>query len=465
MTVTPATITVAGYDPSPVQFNPASLRITTTNQIDDEHPNQVSKPTSFKLDVELIFDSSEYGCDITLETWLLTHAATASAQGATPQGGSGGASRNRRAAAEPSLKEVTLAWGPNAYTGFIESLSETLDYFTSDGVPLRSTLQVSIKGLTDRFHGGDPQLLISANFGPNAVPALPEVVMAPAAAEGSANLKQRGLSAPGDNAAMRGIAAFNGMESMRGGTGAVAGAIAGASAGAGAGAGASAGAGAFAGASAGAGAGMAVGTGAQLQAAAGFAMAGGVSAGASAGFGMGASAGLSAGAGLGASVGVGMAAGAGAGIGIGGGIGLSGGIGAGAGIGAAVGIGIGGSGGGLGLTTSTSVTGFDGVTRTDTTASVTGLDGVTRTTSSSTSSTGGSFGSGSAGAMASAGAFAGLGTSRTSLPPSTFNLDSLLPPPLPATGNGANYDISGRVVSSDGQIAASYAAQSGVRVW
>ena len=41
-----------------VQFNPASLRVTTTNQFNDEHPYQVSKPTSFKLDVELLFDST-----------------------------------------------------------------------------------------------------------------------------------------------------------------------------------------------------------------------------------------------------------------------------------------------------------------------------------------------------------------------------------------------------------------------
>jgi hypothetical protein len=472
MTLTYATIKVGTRAAEKVQFNPASLRVTISNQIDDKQPQQASKPTSYKLDVELMFDTTEDGSNVYEKTRWIRYAALALAEGASasPATGSSGTDDPPR-----SLQEVEFTYGPSTYVGYIESINETIDYFSSDGVPMRSTLQISLKGGVRTFVSGKYGKV--KGYGQNPVPQLPEVVMAPAAKELTVDLMQRGLSAPGNNSAVRGIAALNGMESMRTATGAFAGASAFAGAGAGAGAfagasagvGASAGAGAFAGASAGAGAGMAVSAGAQLHAAAGFAASGGVSAGASAGFGIGASAGLSAGAGLGASVGVGMSAGASAGIGMGGGMsasmgaGMSAGIGG--GIGASAGIGIGGASGGIGLTTSTSVTGFDGVTRTDSTSSVTGFDGVTRTTSSSTSSMGGSFGSGSAGAMASAGAFAGLGSSRTSLPPSTFNLDSLLPPPLPATGSGARYDISGRVMTGNGQIAASYTAQSGVKVW
>lgn len=398
MSFTPATIQIGTGAAANVQFNPASLRVTTTNQIEDDSANQVSKPTTFKLDVELLFDTTHDGSDVYQKTRPIRDAATASAQGATQQNSSGGGSRNRSSRASPSLSLVTFTWGTSIYKGYIESLNETLDYWSSDGVPLRATLQLSIKGTTDNFLTGTYGQV--ADYGTNPAPTLPEIVLAGPAPGNTTDLLQRGLAAPSATPSTgRGIAAFNGLENMRGGIGALAGASV------------SAGAGFSAGAGASAGAGLAVGGGAQLQAAAGFKMAGGVSAGAAAGFGMGASAGLSAGAGLGASVGVGMTAGAGLGAGAGIDIGVSAGTFGGAGFSAGIG------------------------------------------------------GSASAGMTASGGAFAGLGTSRTTLPSAGFNPDLLLPSPLPPTGTGASFDVSGRVVSGSGQVAASYSAQSGVVVW
>lgn len=488
MSLTLATIQVGKEKAEKVQFNPASLRVTTTNQIDDKHANQVSKPTAFKLDVELLFDSTEDGRDVYEKTRTIRFAAMASAKGATKTTTVTNSCGTTKVISKPkpSLSLVTFTWGTSIYKGYIESLNETLDYWSSDGVPLRSTIQISLKGTTDNFLTGTYGKI--GNFGSNPVPALPEVVQTSAAQESQNDLLKPGLAAPADTAGStgRGIAALNGLESMRGGIGAVAGAgfsagaAAGVSAGAAAGAGFAAGASAEAGfaAGAGAGAGLAVGAGAQLQAAAGFAMSGGISAGASVGFGIGASAGLSAGAGLGASVGVGMAAGAGAGIGLGGGISAGAGFGmsaeagfgmsAGAGIGISAGAGVGVSGGGIGISTSTSVTGFDGVTTTTTSSSTTGFDGVTRSSTTTSQSAGGfggmGFGSASAGVTASAGAFAGLGTSRTTMPSAGFDLDSLLPPPLPAAGAGANFDVSGRLVGGEQQVATTW-SHSSVTTW
>ena len=444
MTLALITIAVGDGDPVPAQFNPASLRITTTNQFDDGSPNQVSKPTSFKLDAELLFDTTETGTDVHRITRAIRYAAIATGEGATPAA-SGSQSQSADPTAHNShLELVVLTWGTHIFQGYVESLNETLDYFSSDGVPLRSTLQISLKGTTTGFLTGRYSDI--QNFTDNPVPALPKVVMTSAAIDKDRVTKVTGGA--GDKTTGRGTAALNGIENIRGG--------------AGAGFGASAGAGFAAGGA------LAVGGSAQLKAAAGFKLSGGVSAGASVGFGIGASAGLSAGAGLGASVGVGLSAGAGIGGGIG--IGASGGIGigasAGGGIGAGISGGIGGSaGGGIGISASTSVTGFDGVTTNSTSASFTGLDGVTRSSSSTTQSSMGGFGSASAGISASAGAFAGLGASRTSMPGAGFNPDRLLPPPLPATGAQARYDVSGRVVSDNGQVAASYSARAGVAVW
>ena len=80
MTLTTATIKIGSGSAQSIQFNPASLRVTTTNQLEDDHPNQVSKPTAFKLDVELLFDSTEDGSDIFRKTRAIRDAATASAQ-------------------------------------------------------------------------------------------------------------------------------------------------------------------------------------------------------------------------------------------------------------------------------------------------------------------------------------------------------------------------------------------------
>lgn len=444
MTLALITIAVGDGDPVPAQFNPASLRITTTNQFDDGSPNQVSKPTSFKLDAELLFDTTETGTDVHRITRAIRYAAIATGEGATPAA-SGSQSQSADPTAHNShLELVVLTWGTHIYQGYVESLNETLDYFSSDGVPLRSTLQISLKGTTTGFLTGRYSDI--QNFTDNPVPALPKVVMTSAAIDKDRVTKVTGGA--GDKTTGRGTAALNGIENIRGGGGA--------------------GFGAGAGAGFAAGGALAVGGSAQLKAAAGFKLSGGVSAGASVGFGIGASAGLSAGAGLGASVGVGLSAGAGIGGGIG--IGASGAIGIGASVGAGIGAGISGgiggsAGGGIGISASTSVTGFDGVTTNSTSASFTGLDGVTRSSSSTTQSSMGGFGSASAGISASAGAFAGLGASRTSMPGAGFNPDRLLPPPLPATGAQARYDVSGRVVSDNGQVAASYSARAGVAVW
>ena len=129
--------------PVDVHFNPATLRITTTNQLGDGSPNEASKPTSHKLDVELLFDTTETGQDIYEVTRALRRAAISTAQGGTaPQ--SGGSEE------EPprDLALVGFIWGTTRYYGYIESLNETIDYWASDGTPLRSTIQVSLKAPT-----------------------------------------------------------------------------------------------------------------------------------------------------------------------------------------------------------------------------------------------------------------------------------------------------------------------------
>ena len=187
-------------------------------------------------------------------------------------------------------------------------MTETLEYWSSDGVPMRSSVQLGMKGHDiGTLSDGTGR---AGAYRTNPVPELDKDVAVtpvdvPPAATGTTGTATEG----GDPGAGRMLAANNGLENMRAPTGASLGAAA----------------------------------GVQLAAAASFQMSGGISAGASIGFGVGASAGASIGAGLGASVGVGMAAGGGIGLGAsaGAGFGVGASAGAGFGIGASAGAGFG----------------------------------------------------------------------------------------------------------------------------
>jgi hypothetical protein len=453
-----------------VDFNPVSLRVALTNQFGQDPPQQHARPTSAKLDVEVIFDTTQTGADVRNATDILRRFATATGQEATQSQQQGGT--NQQEQANHSLDLVTFTWGTSSCTGVIESLTETLDYWSSDGVPLRATVQVSMKGEASAFFQG--QRTAASYKDSNEAYGLQDFVPAEVSDVGAGVTDVAGMG--GDTKAGRALAAANGIENMR----------------------------------APGGASLSAGAGISLSAAAGFSMSGGISAGASAGFGIGVSAGASASAGIGASVGIGMSAGAGFGASAGAGFGASAGAGfgasagasfgasasagfgasagasfgasagasfgasagasfgasasagfgasAGASFGASAGAGLGagasfgGSASGFSMTSATSVTGFDGITSTQ--------------TSFSSSSGSGSFGSisrsASAGVSASEGAFFGLGVSKTTLPSASFDPSRLLPPPMPRAGPGARFDSTGKLVSSGGQVAASYSAQAGV---
>ncbi|MEM6898256.1 MAG: hypothetical protein AAF583_00590 [Pseudomonadota bacterium] len=430
------------YERYPVHFNPTSLRITTTNQMAEDRPNGVSKPTSYKLDVELLFDTTEIGEDVYDYTAPLRDAAAASASGAAANNAQSDGEEPPR-----DLNRVTFVWGATLYTGYIESLNETLDYWSSDGTPLRSTVQVSLKGDVEKFLRGTLRPA-STYQSANDVPNLPSRVAMSAASENDrafTDAARRG----GERSTGRSLAAQNGVENMRTGAGAYASASAGAGGG---------GASAHAAASA--------SPGVNLQAAAGFAASGGISAGASAGFGMGASAGFSAGAGLGASVGVGMSGGAG--IGMGGGFGMGVSASASVGLGASTGFTAnGGSGVGSIMSASANAgSGFAFNASADP-GELGAFAQVSTSTSSSglaASGSGPSAGAVSAGVSASAGAFTGLGTSSgTGLPSAEFNPRNFLPDPVVPTAT-TRFDLSGKADGGTGAVAESWSWSSGDEV-
>jgi len=387
-----------------VDFNPATLRLTYNNQFGDGKPYSHARETVAKLDVELVFDTTEFGTSVMDSLSRLTTMTRSDAVApATPSSGT---------PPPPSGKVpvVEFHWGGKVFEGVVESLVQTIEYWSLEGIPMRATVQLSLKETAKT----DPVLDATASQPDPAAFAYTPVT--PASTAGSDKPATDAATKGGNAGAARSIAAFNGLESMRGGVGG----------GAGAGAGASAGGS------------LGVSASVNLAAAASFQASGGVSAGAGAGaslgFGLGAGAGASAGAGLGTAAGIGMAGGAsigaGAGIGIGAGAGVS--VGAFAGAGASAGA-------------------FAGAG-----ASAGAFAGARASAGAGAGAFAGS--SASAGRSAAEGAFAGLGKSRTLVGNTGIDPNRLIPPPPPIpVGPDARFDSTGRLIGTGSTtVAAGY---------
>lgn len=300
-----------------VHFNPASLQYQISNTLKEEgqgaKKKQYVSQTSAKLTMDLVFDTTGSGTDVRVVTKQMAQLLQPIAEGSSKF-------------VPPTVK---FSWGAYSFTGLVEQYKETIDFFAAGGLPLRSSINLTLANQEKVFDIGtsDRKASVDDNLAPEAV-VVPDDGGPVGSPQGLAN----SLGAP---RAARAIAGANGAASLRFGAGgglavgasASVGFSAGASVGAGfsAGIGASAGAGFSAGASAGAGFGASVGASASaagnanLLPAAAFAAGGG--AGISAGIGGGIGAGI--GAGAGAGLGVGASAGVSVGVGIGAAAGLS----------------------------------------------------------------------------------------------------------------------------------------------
>ncbi len=135
-----------GHDPvrMTVDFNPQSLKLTHTATgpgatqgtatSSTETTAVARQATGFttSLSMDLLFDTSRDGSDVRAKTLALVALAR-------PLSTTSAAGRSLR-----------FSWGSFLFTGYIESLGETIDLFSPDGVPLRAMLSLSLRGLADR---------------------------------------------------------------------------------------------------------------------------------------------------------------------------------------------------------------------------------------------------------------------------------------------------------------------------
>ncbi|NTX06652.1 hypothetical protein HUA74_42070 [Myxococcus sp. CA051A] len=192
---TKATFTPKGQSPIEVHFNPASLQLTLSTKLNEKKSKkqggrQVVNEGTAKLAVELVFDTTDTldnVCDTTVKV-----ARLLGEKGKPPP-------------------FVAFEWGAFKFEGIVDSYKETLDFFSSDGVPLRSSVSLGMTQDEDIFARGAPGQQ-AAGWSPAEAGADSQSQVARPPGGGSTTTTATQAGAP---SAGRAIAAMNGELSMR----------------------------------------------------------------------------------------------------------------------------------------------------------------------------------------------------------------------------------------------------------
>lgn len=175
----------SGMDLQPIQFqfNPESLKLTYAAELaqrkDVSTTAQWVKGATAKLALVALFDTSGVGedsdaGDVTTTTMrlrkLISPAILKAPKATTPT------TTKAKADAEPQpnhvIPRVQFQWGTFTFTGYVESLEETLDFFSPEGRPLRATVSLTLvqsEFKPDELRGGKA----AAVAGVGEIPALP----------------------------------------------------------------------------------------------------------------------------------------------------------------------------------------------------------------------------------------------------------------------------------------------------
>jgi hypothetical protein len=180
-----------------VHFNPQTLQYTITNNLKNTGSGNSTKQyvdeSTGKLSMDLVFDTTDTGEDVRLHTVKVAQLMEPDESDKTPP-------------------IVEFEWGLYVFAGMMQSYKETIDYFSSDGVPLRASVSLTLASQDDVFEGGSDER--SANTAGSLAPG-GDAVQAPAPPVSDGRGVTRTATQGGNPAAARQIAADNGLENMR----------------------------------------------------------------------------------------------------------------------------------------------------------------------------------------------------------------------------------------------------------
>ena len=171
-----------------VHFNPQTLRLQVTNNVaqrgNSDRTKQFASQSSATLSMQLLFDTTDSGADVRAHTQQLMQMMRPPEQAGREQ------------------QQIRFAWGTYRFDGVFTSYSETIDYFSPEGVPLRASVDLTMseqdRTPTDAASGdagaagGDDVFEIEAGIGISARAAI-----------------------GGDALSARAVAALNGEASVR----------------------------------------------------------------------------------------------------------------------------------------------------------------------------------------------------------------------------------------------------------
>lgn len=179
----------------PIDFNPATLDYTITINAQGEggQTQQAAGVASAKLNLELLFDTTDTGDDVRTKTNKVEVMLR-------PQAGTGGPN-----APEQAPPMVTFEWGAFKFVGVVDSFRQAMDFFAPNGLPLRATVTLSMSQPNYQF---DQQGALDSENKPLRADVGNALVLP------GGNPSQLAADA-GDPGAARDIAAANGLESLR----------------------------------------------------------------------------------------------------------------------------------------------------------------------------------------------------------------------------------------------------------
>ena len=195
-----ATFKIRGSDDSfDVHFNPASLQYTISNQMKNTGSGNSAKQyvdeSTGKLTMELVFDTTDSGEDVRLHSVKVAKLMEPQESDKTPP-------------------IVEFEWGLYTFAGMMEQYKETIDFFSSDGVPLRASVNLTLASQDEVFEGGSRER--TANTGGSlAGRGANNSVQTPPPPDSDGRGVTQVATRAGNPGAARDIAAQNGLENMR----------------------------------------------------------------------------------------------------------------------------------------------------------------------------------------------------------------------------------------------------------
>jgi len=185
--------------PFEVDFNPASLQYTISNQMKNTGSGNSAKQyvdeSTGKLSMELVLDTTDTGEDVRLHSVRVAQLMEPEGNGKTPP-------------------VVEFEWGLYTFAGMMEKYKETIDFFSPDGVPLRAAINLTLASQDDVFEGGSAERRASTG-GSLAGGGAGGDLQTPSPPDSDGRGVARVAARAGNPAAAREIAAQNGLENMR----------------------------------------------------------------------------------------------------------------------------------------------------------------------------------------------------------------------------------------------------------